>query len=262
MLLGQFLCHNHNVNQGHSTSHLHQGRAASSDPYFVVWRCIRGRNPSNTFSTIQGSTINNARYSEMLIGRLKPEIWSKHWGQLSKGIVLLHDNAHPHTAASTVETLQKLNFEVLAHPPYSPDLAPSEYHLFGPLKEALRGCRFTSDQELKEMVHAWLTARPKTFFSEGIKKLVQQWKKCIEKQGDCVEKWCYFKLSIFIEIKFVSLVWIIIDSPTYISLEILFKVAQQRKLMHFTWMNFWHIVFYSHKILGWSCPGRQHERHM
>jgi hypothetical protein len=64
-------------------------------------------------------------------------------------------------------------------------------------------------------VHAWLTAQPKTFFSEGIKKLVQQWKKCIEKQGDYVEKLCYYKFSIFIEIKFVSVVPIIIDSPTY-----------------------------------------------
>jgi len=73
----------------------------------------------------------------MLIDRLKPEIRSKHRGQLSKGIVLLHDNARPHIAAHTVETLQKLMFVVLAHPLYSPDLAPSDCHLFGPLKVAL-----------------------------------------------------------------------------------------------------------------------------
>ena len=42
---------------------------------------------------------------------------------------------------------------------------------------------------LKEAVHAWLAAQPKTFFfPEGIKKLVQRWKKCIEKQGDYIEK--------------------------------------------------------------------------
>jgi len=136
----------------------------------------------------RSSTINSARYNEMLIDRLKPEIRSKHPGQLSKGIVLLHDNARLHTAAYTVETLQKLEFEAVAHPLYSPDLVPSDYHLFGPLKEALRGRRFTTDQELKEAVHAWLAAQPKIFFSEGIKKLVQQWKKYIEKQGDYVEK--------------------------------------------------------------------------
>jgi len=58
------------------------------------------------------SKINNTHYSEMVIDRLKPEIRSKHRGQLSKGIVLLHDNACLLTAAHTVETFQKLKFEV------------------------------------------------------------------------------------------------------------------------------------------------------
>jgi len=62
--------------------------------------------------------MNSARYSEMLCDKLKPAIWSKWGGLLSEGAVLLHDNALPHTAAQTVETLKKLNFEVLEHPPY------------------------------------------------------------------------------------------------------------------------------------------------
>ena len=70
---------------------------------------------------------------------------------------------------------------------------------------------------MKEAVHAWLAAQPKTFFSEGIKKFVHRWKKCIKKQEDYVEKWCYCKLYIFIEIKFVSVVRIVIDSSTYVS---------------------------------------------
>ena len=69
---------------------------------------------------------------------------------------------------------------------------------------------------LKEAVHAWLAAQPKIFFfSEGIKKLVQRWKKYIEKQGDYVENWCYRKFSIFIKTNFVAVVRIVIDSPTY-----------------------------------------------
>ena len=103
---------------------------------------------------------------------------------MSKGD-LLHDNVSPHTA----ETLRKLKFEVIAHPPYCPDLAPSDYHLFGPLKEALRGRLFTSDQEVNAAVHAWFAAQPKTF-SEGIRKLAQRWTKCVENQGDYVEKRC------------------------------------------------------------------------
>jgi hypothetical protein len=58
-----------------------------------------------------------------------------------------------------------LNFEVLEHPPDSPDLAPSDYHLFGPLKDALRGRHFASDEDVKEVVHAWLVAQPHNFLS-------------------------------------------------------------------------------------------------
>jgi len=75
---------------------------------------------------------------------------------LSKKVLLHHDNARPHTAAGTVETVQQLGFKLLQHPPYSPDLAPSDYHIFGPLKEAMRSRKFTSDEEVKEAAHTWL----------------------------------------------------------------------------------------------------------
>jgi hypothetical protein len=58
----------------------------------------------------------------------------------------------------------------------------------GPLKEVLRGRRFSGDDDVKAVVHQWLRAQPKTFFSDGIKKLVGHWEKCIAKQGDYTEK--------------------------------------------------------------------------
>ena len=61
------------------------------------------------------SAVNNACYSGVLCDKLKPAIWSKRWGLLSDGVVLLPDSASPHTAAHTVETLKKLNFEVLRY---------------------------------------------------------------------------------------------------------------------------------------------------
>jgi len=68
---------------------------------------------------------------------LKPAIRSKRRGKLSKEILLLHDNARPHTAAHTLETLKQLKWEAMGHPAYSPNLVPSDIHLFGPLKNAL-----------------------------------------------------------------------------------------------------------------------------
>jgi hypothetical protein len=74
-------------------------------------------------------------------------------GLLSFGMCLQHDNAQPHTAHHTMTHTQDLKMEVLPHLPYSPDLAFSNFHLFWPLKDALCGCNFRSDEEVKEAVH-------------------------------------------------------------------------------------------------------------
>jgi hypothetical protein len=86
---------------------------------------------------------------------------------LSKGVLLLHDNARPHTAAATLDTTGRVKFQILQHPLYSPDLSPSDYHVFGPQKDSLRGRRFGNDDKVKEAVHSWLTAQP-TLFSNGM----------------------------------------------------------------------------------------------
>ena len=67
-------------------------------------------------------------------------------------------------------------------------MAPSDFHLFGPMKEHLQGQRFADDDEVTEAAESWLKATPKTFFLEGIRKLVDRWTKCVAKQGDYVEK--------------------------------------------------------------------------
>jgi hypothetical protein len=56
-----------------------------------------------------------------------------------KSVCLLHDNAHPHTIAMTTGTSEEMHWEVLPHPVYSTDLAPSDFHLFGSLKGAIEG---------------------------------------------------------------------------------------------------------------------------
>lgn len=97
-------------------------------------------------------------------------------------------NARPHTAALTVQKLEQLGWETLEHPPYSPDLSPCDFHVFGPLKEALGGQKFHSDNEVEAYVRNWLQTRPDSFYVEGIKKLPIRWEKCVSKSGDYVEK--------------------------------------------------------------------------
>jgi hypothetical protein len=76
----------------------------------------------------QGDTIIVAAYCEML-KKLCRAIQNKQRGMLMRGICLLHDNARPYTARTTQELLLSFKWQVLAHPPHSPDLAPSDYHL-------------------------------------------------------------------------------------------------------------------------------------
>jgi histone-lysine N-methyltransferase SETMAR len=107
----------------------------------------------------------------------------------------MHDSARPHTAARTLETLRKLKWEVMEHPAHSQDLALSDFHLFGLLKEALGGRIFRCDKDVKNAVRQWLHVQPKTFYYDGIKQLVGRWKKCVENQGDYVEKLCILFLQ-------------------------------------------------------------------
>jgi len=100
---------------------------------------------------------------------------------LTTGVCLLHDKARPHPATATVSTIEELGFECIPHPPYSPDLAPSDFHVFGPLK-------FRDDDEVRSAVHEWLCTRQKEFFSRGIYALVKRCRKCIELEGDYVEQ--------------------------------------------------------------------------
>jgi histone-lysine N-methyltransferase SETMAR len=111
----------------------------------------------------RGNTVNSATYVD-LKNHLRPAIKSKRRGVLSTGVWLQHDNVRPYTARSTVATIQDLSFECLPHPPYSPDLAPSDFHVFGPLKVAMGGKPFRSDEDVQQGVQEWLHSQPKNFF--------------------------------------------------------------------------------------------------
>jgi histone-lysine N-methyltransferase SETMAR len=109
----------------------------------------------------RGLTINSESYCDLLQNHLKPVVRSKRRGLLSSGVLLQHDNARPHTARATAKKIKDLRLECIPHPAYSPDLAPSDYHVFGPLKE------FSTDDEIKEAVHRWLRSQRSFFLAES-----------------------------------------------------------------------------------------------
>jgi len=78
-------------------------------------------------------------------------------------------------------------FELLSHPPYSPDLAPSDFHLFRHLKESL-WTGFEDDEAVTVAVNEWIEERHQNFLLEGVKTLEQRWETCIALRGNYVEK--------------------------------------------------------------------------
>jgi len=74
------------------------------------------------------------------------------------------------------------------HPPYWPDLAPSDYHLFLHLKKFLGGKLFDDDDDRKDAVQKWLTSQPAAFHEEVIQKHVTRYEKCLNNGGEYVER--------------------------------------------------------------------------
>jgi len=92
----------------------------------------------------------------------------------------LYDSTLAHWVLATQKKLAYLGFQCLDHPPYSPDLAQSDYHLFPGLKKQLRGRHFSSDAEVIAATETWLDRQPSEFVLSGLQKLEQQARKRIE----------------------------------------------------------------------------------
>ena len=134
-----------------------------------------------------GMTINSYVYCNTL-KKLRRAIQNKRRGMLSDGVVLLHDTATPHESAQTQNLIASFGWEQLKHPPYNPDLAPSDFHLFlHLLKKFLARQDFDSDADLTGETRHWLTSQAAAFYDEGIQKLVPRYDKCLNNSGDYVE---------------------------------------------------------------------------
>ncbi|UYV83330.1 hypothetical protein LAZ67_23000600 [Cordylochernes scorpioides] len=115
--------------------------------------------------------MNSDLYCDILVNKLKPGIRKKRRGRLSKGVLFLHDNARPHTSCKTVSTIIKLGFE-----------------------KELKGKRFDSDEDVQKVVQDFFHTLPKSAYKEGIYKLPERWRRCIENQGSSAA----YLLAIFV----------------------------------------------------------------
>ncbi|CAK9833202.1 Mariner Mos1 transposase [Anthophora retusa] len=135
----------------------------------------------------KGKTITGNYYASLL-DLLNNKIKEKRPHLMKKKVLFHHDNAPAHTSAIVAKKLLELGYQILPHPPYSPDLAPSDYYLFPNMKKRLAGKKFLSNEEVIAETNYYFADLDKSYYMEGIAKLEHRWTKCIELEGDYVEK--------------------------------------------------------------------------
>lgn len=136
---------------------------------------------------LQLGHVVTGNYYAQLVSKLRDAIKEKRRGMLTAGVRLLHDNAPAHTSYVAVAAIHAAGFETVNHPPYSPDLAPSDFHLFAQLKKHLRGYAFDSDEEVTDCVNCYLDSQPPSFYKSGIAALPERWQRVIDAQGSYID---------------------------------------------------------------------------
>jgi len=134
-----------------------------------------------------GSTVTASYYTKFLQDVLRPKIRQKRSAMFDAGVLLLHDNARPHASRAVSEILEKYGWQVLPHPPYSPDMSPPDFDLFPQLKKPLRGKRFSSIEEVSNEVTRVIRHINKEGVLTGIQDLPKRWTAVIKHNGDYIE---------------------------------------------------------------------------
>ena len=135
----------------------------------------------------QGRTVNKEDYLQVMrrlreaIRKKRPELWKNHsW-------ILHHDNAPAHSSLLVRDFLAKTNTTVMPQPPYSPDLAPSDFFLFPEVKKPMKGHRFSTIEDIKTASLKELKAIPQNYYQKCFNDWKKRWHKCIISNGDYFE---------------------------------------------------------------------------
>uniref|UniRef100_A0A663N4M9 Histone-lysine N-methyltransferase SETMAR n=1 Tax=Athene cunicularia TaxID=194338 RepID=A0A663N4M9_ATHCN len=130
-----------------------------------------------------GETITAAKYIQQ-INEMHQKLQWLHPALVNrKGPILLHDNTRPHVALLMLQRLNEPGYETLPHPPYSPDLSPTNYHFFKHLNSFLCGRRFRNQEDAKTAFDDFIASRSLEFYATGINMLVSHWQICVDSNG-------------------------------------------------------------------------------
>ena len=107
---------------------------------------------------------------------------------LAKKKVLLQQKNAPVQSVIALAQINELEFKLLPHAPYSPDLAPSNYFLSLNLKKCLGGRRFVNNWEVESAVNSYFEELDSSHYKQSIEAIKDFWEKCNELKGNYAEK--------------------------------------------------------------------------
>ena len=135
---------------------------------------------------LSGTTVTVAYYRQFL-QKLRRKMHVNRPDLLENGVLILHDNAWPHLGKDVCELLDRYSWEVLPHPPYSPDMSPPDFDLLPKLKINMRGVRFSMLEDLSASVTWCVRQLNCSTDLTGITVLPKCWDAVIQQKGDYTE---------------------------------------------------------------------------
>ena len=133
----------------------------------------------------KGNTIDQHSYVDDCLKPLVKVINQHRTTCGTKNLKFHHDNARPHVAKKVIDYLNDQNFLIMDHPPYSPDLAPSDFWLFDYVKQRIDD--HTSAESLVKQITKIVNDIPKEEWQKTFNKWIERMELCIKNKGDYFE---------------------------------------------------------------------------
>ena len=151
----------------------------------------------------ESQRINSHKNCSQL-NQMKAALDNKHPELINRKRIIFHqDNARPHVSLMTRQKLLQLSWEVTIHPLYSPDIAPSHFHLFRSLQNSLNGKNFNSLEDCNRYLEQFFAQKDKKFWEDGITKLPEKWQKVVKQNSEYI----HCSIKFLVKMKNVSFIF-------------------------------------------------------
>uniref|UniRef100_A0A0A9XWE4 Mariner Mos1 transposase n=1 Tax=Lygus hesperus TaxID=30085 RepID=A0A0A9XWE4_LYGHE len=134
----------------------------------------------------RGEIITGEKY-RVLLKNLRTVLRRKRRGTRREKI-FIHDSVGPHSEPGTKSLVRTFDWDDFCIQPCSPDLNPSDFYIFPALEAHLQDQQFSKDEAIRKEANRWLQEKDSQWYNEGLQELTARLRKCIEVQGDYVEK--------------------------------------------------------------------------